>query len=270
MRAVLSSLIAIIILLAVTSCQSMFLYHPTTSSEAVLLRSAAGHGLDPWPEAGPERMGWQRSGAEGAMARLLVMHGNAGHSLHRQYYVRGFEQHFAVYLLEYPGYGSRDGRPGEDSFIAAAVAALERLREDDPERPVFLLGESIGTGVATQVAARYPDVVPGVLLVTPFTNIVDVGRRSVPGVLVRAVLRDRFDNEAALSGYRGRVGFLLAGQDEVVSTELGERLYDGFAGEKRLWIQDRAGHNTLDFSPTSLWWQEAAAFLRGQEQPTPE
>jgi hypothetical protein len=106
--------------------------------------------------------------------------------------------------------------------------------------------------------------------VTPFTNIVDVGRRSFPGVLVRAILRDRFDSEVALSGYRGRVGFLLAGQDEVVSTELGQRLYDGFDGEKRLWVQERAGHNTLDFSPTSPWWQEAAAFLRGRDQPTPE
>lgn len=265
MRAVPFSLVAIIILVALTSCQSVFLYHPTTSREAVLLRSATGHGLEPWPEAGPERMGWRRSGADGDRARLLVMHGNAGHSLHRQYYARGFEQHFAVYLLEYPGYGSRDGRPGEDAFVAAAVHALERLREEDPDRPVFILGESIGTGVATQVAARYQDVVPGVLLVTPFTNIVDVGRRSFPGLLVRAVLRDRFDSETALSGYRGRVGFLLAGQDEVVSTELGQRLYDGFDGEKRLWVQERAGHNTLDFSPNLVWWQEAAAFLRGQD-----
>ncbi len=193
------------------------------------------------------------------------MHGNAGHSLHRQYFARGFEPYFSVYLLEYPGYGSRPGRPGEDAFVEAARQAVQQLVEEDPALPVFLLGESIGTGVATRLATMFPDLIPGVLLVTPFTNLVDVGRLSFPRVLVRAVLRDRFDNEAALEGYTGRVGFLLAGQDEVVSTELGQRLYDGFTGEKRMWIQEGAGHNTLDFSPTSPWWQEAAAFLRGQD-----
>lgn len=243
----------------------MFLFHPTTEREEVLLRTAVRQGLEPWPEAGEQRMGWRSGGPTASAPRLLVMHGNAGHSLHRQYFARGFEPYFSVYLLEYPGFGSRPGRPGEAAFLQAAQEALDRLIEEDPDRTVFVLGESIGTGVATQIATANPDSVSGVLLVTPFTNIVDVGRLTFPGFLVRAVLRDRFDNEAALEGYTGRVGFLLAGQDEVVSTELGQRLYDGFTGQKRMWIQEGAGHNTLDFSPTSPWWQEAAAFLRGQD-----
>ncbi|TVQ26159.1 MAG: alpha/beta fold hydrolase [Spirochaetaceae bacterium] len=250
-------------LLLMTACQSMFLYHPSTEREEVLLRTAARYGLEPWPEAGSGRMGWQGPAADRPEARILVMHGNAGHSLHRQYYARGFDSRFVVYLLEYPGYGSREGRPGEEAFIAAAAEAVERLLSEDSDQPIYVLGESIGSGVATQVAARYHDAVSGILLVTPFTNIAAVARVHYPRFLVNAILRDRFDNEAALAEYDGPVGFLLAGRDEVVSTELGRALYESYDGPKRLWVQDEAGHNTLDFSARSTWWEEASEFLLG-------
>ena len=260
-RRIASIVVVLGVLLLMIACQNLFLYHPSTESEEVLLRTAARYGLEPWPEAGPGRMGWRGAAAENPEARLLVMHGNAGHSLHRQYYARGFDSRWTVHLLEYPGYGSREGQPGEDAFIAAAVEAIEQLRSEDPDKPIYVLGESIGSGVATQVAARNREIVSGILLVTPFTNIAAVARLHYPRVLVNAILRDRFDNEAALAGYDGRVGFLLAGRDEVVSTELGRALYEGFDGSKRLWVQEEAGHNTLDFSARSSWWEEASEFL---------
>jgi hypothetical protein len=168
-----------------------------------------------------------------------------------------------VYLLEYPGYGSRPGKPSEEALVRAAQEAVEHLLENDPQRPVYVVGESLGTGVASQVAAAYPEAVPAVLLITPFTNIEDVGATTVPRFLVRLVLRDRYDNEKALSRYEGRVGVLLAGQDEVVPTELGRSLYEGYDGPKRLWVQEDAGHNTLDYDPGLPFWSELTSFLLG-------
>ncbi|MFP4373320.1 MAG: alpha/beta hydrolase [Spirochaetaceae bacterium] len=278
---------AMVVLVAATlllaACQDAFVYHPSTADEATLLEQASRYGMEPWPAAGRDRMGWYappaqaqpdaREGAGGAGSsephRVIVFHGNGGQSVRRDHFVEGFQSPvtvgtWEVYILEYPGYGSRPGDPSEEALVSAAVEAVERLLEEDSSRPVYVVGESLGTGVAAQVAAAYPEDVPAILLITPFTSIVDVGAARFPKFLVNAILTDRYDNEDALSRYDGRVGVLLAGEDSVVPTELGRRLYEGYDGPKRLWIQERAGHNNLDYSPELAWWGELTAFLLGR------
>ncbi|NBF40759.1 MAG: alpha/beta fold hydrolase [Spirochaetes bacterium] len=277
--------------LLLTSCQDAFVYHPSTAEEEELLEEASRKGMEPWPEAGEDRIGWyappvgsgagagggaQGEGTAGTAGagsspphRVIVFHGNGGQSVRRDHFVEGFQSPntlgtWEVYILEYPGFGSRPGDPSEEVLVSAAVDGVERLLAEDSSRPVYVVGESLGTGVASQVAAAYPEAVPAILLITPFTSIVDVGAARFPGFLVRAILEDRYDNEAALSRYDGRVGFLLAGEDSVVPTELGRRLYEGYDGQKRLWIQESAGHNNLDYSPQSPWWRELTAFLLGR------
>ncbi|MFO7781262.1 MAG: alpha/beta fold hydrolase [Spirochaetia bacterium] len=271
--------------LLLTSCQDAFVYHPSTAEEEELLEEASRKGMEPWPEAGEDRIGWYAPPAEsgaggggGAQTgdagsppphRVIVFHGNGGQSVRRDHFVEGFQSPttvgtWEVYILEYPGYGSRPGDPSEEALVSAAGEAVERLLAEDSSRPVYVVGESLGTGVASQVAAAYPEAVPAILLITPFTSIVDVGAARFPGFLVRAILKDRYDSEAALSRYDGRVGILLAGEDSVVPTHLGRRLYEGYDGPKQLWIQESAGHNTLDYSPQSPWWRELTAFLLGR------
>jgi len=198
--------------------------------------------------------------------RVIVFHGNGGQSVDRNHFVRGFQSagargRWEVYLLEYPGFGSRPGRPSEEALVAAAEEAVAALLRADPDRPIYVVGESLGTGVASQIAAGNPEAVPAVLLITPFTNVIDVGARTAPRFLVRAVLRDRYENEQALSRYDGRLAVLLAGRDNVVPTDLGRRLYDGYDGPKRLWIQEEAGHTNLDYSPNSPFWDELTRFF---------
>ena len=231
-----------------------------------MLSTADSMGLRPWPESGEARIGWRTVGTDDRSNRILIFHGNAGHSLHRGRLVEGLTASPVgatcdVYLLEYPGFGSRAGRPSEGALVRAATEAVDRLVADDPSRPIYLIGESIGSGVASQVAAARPGVVPGILLITPFTNLVDVGATFAPRFLVRTFIHDRYDNEAALSVYDGRVGVLLAGLDEVIPVHLGRSLYDGYTGEKRLWVEEAAGHNTLDYSSRSPSWTEATLFL---------
>ncbi len=251
-----------------TGCQDMFVYHPVTEAESVLLEQAESLGIEPWPEPGEARMGWHAPASDDVDYRVVVFHGNGGHALHRDYLVRGFQSmddgsRWSVYLAEYPGYGSRPGSPSEEALVESGIEAVQRLLGEDAETPIYLVGESLGSGVASQVAARFGETVPAVLLITPFTNLEDAGATTFPRFLVRSLLRDRYDNEQALESYQGRVGVLLAGRDRVVPAELGRRLYDGYDGPKRLWVQEDADHNSLDYSPTSPWWKELGDFLRG-------
>jgi len=122
-------------------------------------------------------------------------------------------------------------------------------------------GESIGSGAACYLAGTHPDEIDGVLLIGPFTALPDVAAWHYPFLPVRWLMVDRFDNVVALHNYHGPLAVLLAGADEVVSRELGQRLFDSYHGPKREWVQEGAGHNDIDFHPSAKWWRESTDFL---------
>jgi pimeloyl-ACP methyl ester carboxylesterase len=262
----------VVILLMVAAFQSSLIYFPSRATEAALVEEARGIGLEPWRDASSAVIGWKsRARGDGpARNRLLVFHGNAGYALDRVAYVRGFQQLeegrvWEVYLFEYPGYGARTGSPSEKAITEAGLAALETLWRAD-ERPVYVLGESVGSGPACAVASREPARVRGLLLWTPFLSLTDVAAHHYPFLPVRLILRDRWENTVALQRYHGPVGVRVAELDEVVTTEQGRKLYDAYAGPKRLWMAAGAGHNTIDLDPLGTWWSEASAFLLGESR----
>lgn len=271
LRTLVLAYVCVLILAAVF--QNRLIYYPSHAPEAVLVDEARGLGLEPWRDAAGGIIGWKSRprATEPARNRLVVFHGNAGFALHRSPFVDVFERLdngrlWEVYLFEYPGYGARAGSPGEQAIIEAGLAALETLWHAD-ERPVFLLGESLGSGAACALASREPERVRGLLLWTPFASLTEVASHHYPYLPVRLILRDRWENTRALKRYHGPVGVRVAELDEVVTTAQGRKLYDAYAGAKRLWVATGAGHNTIDLDPAGSWWGEASAFLLGEGGP---
>ena len=215
---------AVLVLLA--GCQSQMIYFPTTRSEPAVRREAAAAGFRPWEAAAGRLIGWRSPGGAGAN-RLVVFCGNAGMALHRDYFRAGLravgDGQWEVFVMEYPGYGARPGSPGESSFAAAGREALQEL-EREGSRRVFLLGESIGSGVAAHLAGEFPDKISGLVLITPFTSLADAAVYHYPWLPVRLLLRDRYDNQAALAKFRGPLAVVLAGRDRIVPAALGRRL----------------------------------------------
>ncbi len=243
--------------------QRQLIYYPEQASEAQLLQLARAAGLEDWRDRAGQLVGWRTPTRRSGVRRVVVFHGNAGHSLYRQYFADGIlalDNGWQVYLFEYPGYGARPGSPSEGNIQAAALDALNELLAADPS-PVYLVGESLGSGVATNLAGRLPAQIAGLLLVTPFTSLTDVAAGHYSWLPVRALLRDRYDSQRYLQDYSGPVAFLLAGSDEIVPAALGRALHESYAGPKWLHEQAGAGHNTLDLDPAATWWREATDFL---------
>jgi len=246
----------------VSGCQRQFIYYPATASEERLMVEAERSGMQAWRGLENELIGWRPVGSS-AKRRMLVFHGNAGYALHRSHYVKALsmlEDPFEVFIFEYPGYGARSGRPSEEGNYAAAEEALRLLFAED-DRPVFLTGESLGSGVASEMAARFPENIKGLLLITPFTTLRDAGRAHFPAILLNIILTEKYDNVEALKSYSGPLAVLLAEHDEVVPARLGRELYDTYDGPKKIWVQQGRTHNTLDLSPAAGWWREMAEFL---------
>jgi alpha-beta hydrolase superfamily lysophospholipase len=246
--------------------QRKLLYFPFHQTEAEMMDEACASGCRAWRDGSGNLLGWKSAGnGQRAANRLVVFHGNAGYALHRTHYIKGFEQleHgrlWEVYLFEYPGYGARPGKVGQRSFDEAGLRALEALRAED-SRPIYLAGESLGSGLACKLAQRKPADVAGLFLVTPYARMTDVAAHHYGLLPVRLLMLDRWDNVAALHAYHGPLAMLIAGEDEVVTAAQGHLLFDGYGGPKRLWVQPGAGHNTLNFSPDAPWWREVSDFL---------
>lgn len=257
-------------MLYVMAMQRRLIYYPQRASERELCDLAADYGLEPWRAATGEIIGWKSR--ETSDRRVVVFHGNAGHALHRIYYVQGFQSvpdrpPWQVFLFEYPGYGARPGSPSEKIIKAAAAEAILELGEGS----VYLVGESLGSGVATYLASRFPDRIKGIWLITPFTSLADVAAYHYPYLPVRLLLRERYPAARDLRAYHGPLAVLLAGRDEIVPARLGVRLYELHEGPKRLWVQEDRTHNTLDQHTGALWWRGVTQFWlesapRGENQ----
>jgi pimeloyl-ACP methyl ester carboxylesterase len=134
------------------------------------------------------------------------------------------------------------------------------------QRPLFVIGESLGSGSACAMAREFPQQIAGVGLVVPFGSLLEVASFHYPFIPVKLVLRDRFDNVAALEKYRGHVAFVIAGADEVVTAASGLRLHEQYAGPKHLRTFPGLRHNDVDYSPEAPWWREMSDFLTSAPQ----
>jgi pimeloyl-ACP methyl ester carboxylesterase len=250
--------------IGIAGCQSTMLYFPAKHTEPAALARASDGGLEPWRDAHGMLIGWKRPVAR-AKARMLVFHGNAGFALDRTYYADAFGAGWEVCILEYPGYGSRDGSPGKESFIAAGRAAVENLLATD-KRPVFLLGESIGSGPAAALAGAMPEKIAGAVMMIPFARLAEVAKAKFPWLPVSLLLRDKFDNIAALGSFHGPVVFVIAEDDEVIGPAQGRKFHTAYAGPKKLIVLPGATHNNFPTEPDALWFRETSDFLRKHEE----
>ena len=230
--------------------QRMLIYYPETADSGRLETQAAREGLLPWHNADGTFIGWRTQ--HGAGTPLLLLHGNAGHSLHRSYFVsRLNDAEIAppIFILEYPGYGARPGTPTESNLVAAAVEAIDLLGQ-----PVILAGESLGSGVACGAASQRPGSIRGLLLIAPFDSLVAVARKHYPWAPVSLILRDRYDSSSALHKLRAPLAVIVAEEDAIVPVDSAIRLFDSYSGPKKAWRVPGSGHNEVlhDISDSEL------------------
>lgn len=239
--------------------QRWLIYYPRVSSSADVSSMAQSVGLQRWTNSTGVNIGFKRSSLrQPAQGSVLIAYGNGGTAIGSAHYADSIQQSAAldVYILEYPGYADRPGKPTEKSLFAAAAEGLQMLPTN---QPVYLIGESLGTGVASYLAGTWPDRIAGIVLISPFTSVVDVGQHRYPILPVSALVVDRFPSEDFLKNYHGKIGIIVDGQDTIVPEKFGLRLYHGYNGPKKLWQFPDGAHCQIIENPADFW-KEAIAF----------
>lgn len=247
--------------------QRDMIFYPVRAVESELLSQASELDLHPWNDSTGARIGWRTNKAD-SPGSVLIFHGNAGHALHREGLVRILEDtagggDLEFVILEYPGYGSRGGEPSEKAFLEAARRGAGQILAETAGRPLVLLGESLGTGVASLLAAELRGKIRGVILLTPFDSLVGVARHHYPWLPVGLILRDRFESLRHLPAFAGPVVFVLAEDDEVVPAALGQKLALAFPGPKLEILVPGSDHNGVIGLLASAQWQEILDFSFG-------
>jgi hypothetical protein len=172
--------------------------------------------LTPWSD-GNRTIGYCRE-VPNARTAWLMMHGNAGQAADRDYVLSRMSDQDSLYVLEYPGYGFREGNPSMESMNQAASEAYQLLRMRNQNIPVCVLGESIGSGPACTLARE--KVAPDkIVLVVPFDSLASVASRQFFFLPVRLMLRDAWDNVAVLRHYAGPVEIFGATDDAIIPVE---------------------------------------------------
>ena len=250
----------------VVACMSLMqrkmVFVPISLTAAEAMPIAKSSGLEPWVGEDGTLLGYKFDQALEAKATALILHGHSGFAAQRGYYVPALRRHgLNIRILEYPGYGTKAGQPSEAAFVNEAARGLSEILKKDPHLPIILVGESIGSGVASQLAASHPKDIAGLLLLLPFDSLVSVVSQSYPWLPVKFILLDRFDSATALQSYPGPVFIVTAEHDLIVPPKFGRALYDGVASPKKLLQLAGYNHWVTYVAANELVWEEALHFL---------
>ena len=206
--------------------------------------------------------GWIASGTPTPAPAVLYFGGNAEEVSWTLGDAR-WPRDWSIVALNYRGYGGSGGRPGERELMADGLAIFDAVaaRADvDPTR-IVTFGRSLGTAVATHVAASRP--VAGVVLVSPYDSMTAIGSHHYPWLPVSLLLRHRFDAVAEAPACRMPLLAIVADDDTIIPVARSRALYDAWAGPKSWYPIPRQDHNTL--GTTAEFWQQIAGFLQATQ-----
>ncbi|VEP11469.1 conserved hypothetical protein [Hyella patelloides LEGE 07179] len=246
--------------IALFFAQRKLLYFPTNSLPTEQLLQTEG--LQDWQVENDDYRGFiSTKSQENPKGTIIVFHGNAGTAYNRTYYSRALTARgYRVLLAEYPGYGNRKGKPSEAVFIADAREIVNSI-DREYGTPIYLLGESLGSGVVAATVADSTLPVEAIVLITPWDSLANLAQSIYWYFPVRWLLLDKFDSLNNLKSFKGKVAILIAEKDEVIPPKFGLNLYESVESKKKLWIFENAGHNSFPLNYQETWWQEVIDFL---------
>lgn len=190
---------------------------------------------------------------------VLFLHGNGGEisGRHERFaYLQG--QGLGVLFVSYRGYGASTGSISEQGLVTDALTAYDFLRgKGVAPQQIMLLGESLGTGVAIQLAAQKP--VAALALEAPYTATVDIAAGIYWWLPVRLLMKDQFRSRDYIAAVKVPLLIQHGDADRVVPVEQGRALFAMANEPKQMVVIPGAGHDVI--GDPAVWAREVVFFL---------
>lgn len=191
---------------------------------------------------------------------VVVFNGNAGNRADRALLGSGLAARgLGVLLTDYRGYGGNPGHPTEDGLARDARAAVAFVREHASGNPLVYFGESLGAAVTIELASVDPPAV--LILRSPFTSLVDVGRVHYPWLPVGGLLKDRYPSDERIGSIQVPTLVVAGEADSIIPISQSREIFAAAPGPKRLVVVPGADHNDSILVSGSEMIDHVAAFV---------
>jgi len=151
----------------------------------------------------------------------------------------------ALLLVNYRGYGESGGSPSEKAIVSDALEVFDwaAKRTDVDASRIGLVGCSLGSGVAVQVASKRP--VKAVVLVSPYDSIADVAASHYPLLPVRWLVRHPFDSASLASAIKAPALIVFGTADRTIAPSHSKRLASLWGGPHEALALAGLDHNDI-------------------------
>jgi fermentation-respiration switch protein FrsA (DUF1100 family) len=196
---------------------------------------------------------------------ILYFHGNANGLANRGLrFQKLTESGDGLLAVEYRGYPGSTGSPSEDGLLRDGEATYGKaIALGFSPAGIVAMGESLGTGVAVDLAARHP--IGALVLDSPYSATVDVAAARYWMFPVRWLMRDQFRSDLKIGQAATSLLMVHGTGDWTIPIRFGEKLF-ALANEPKDFIRvEGAGHLALGLVvPQVLAWIDRTMMRVGQ------
>lgn len=173
---------------------------------------------------------------------VVLFHGNTRNASGRIYF-ENFFPNLNIVIHEYPGFGFNSSEKiNSENITKNAQLLLTTLLKNYSKDDILLVGESLGTGVASLMAKEYD--INNLILITPYTSLRDVAQSRYWFAPAKYLLLDNFDSLKNLSNYKGNSLTIMSEKDTVIDVKFAKQLYNSLHGKKEAILVKNAGHSS--------------------------
>jgi len=173
---------------------------------------------------------------------VLFFHGNAGELSARIYKLNKFHDLDLNFLIiSWRGFSGNKGKPTEQGLYKDAQSAVDWLEERGvSKKDIILYGESLGTGIAVELATKHQ--YSGIILESPYTSMIDMGKRFYPFLPIRILQKDKYNSLKKLHIIKSPILVLHGKSDTLVPFSMGKKIYDSANEPKYYYFPDFDNH----------------------------
>ena len=225
----------VLLLIIVFLFQGNLLYHPTTDNyiqNQVEIEPAEIEKVKITTKDKINLIGWFYNRNLEEFKTILFLHGNAGSLENRTYKLNHFKNlNLNFLIIAWRGFSGNKGKPNEMGLYEDAKSAIKWLKAKGvKEKNIILYGESLGTGVVVEVAQNKNYA--GVILESPFTSMVNMGKKYYPFFPVNLLLKDKFESYKKINNIFVPVLIMHGKVDKIVPYDMGKKM-DELANEPK-------------------------------------
>ena len=244
----------ILLLIIVFFFQGNLLYHPTTNNYLKDQAAREPAGIEKVKIVTKDEInliGWFYNQDLEKFKTILFFHGNAGSLENRTYKLNHFKNlNLNFLIIAWRGFNGNKGKPNEMGLYEDAKSAIKWLNAKGiKEKNIILYGESLGTGVAVEVAQNKNYA--GVILESPFTSMVNMGKKYYPFFPVSFLLKDKFESYKKINNIFVPVLIMHGKVDKIVPYDMGKKMYE-LANEPKFFHSQEYGDHMIEYDDKLL------------------